>query len=186
VSTSPDVHADGQLQPATPEVTLDPATGEVVTSEVIAVEIPGAEDAVPVVTARSEQAASDRARARALFAEMVSLPEGSPERHAIRDQLVETHLPLVEYLARRFRNRGELHDDLVQVATIGLIKSVDRFDLERGVEFSTYATPATRAGRSAFRGGCRSSSSHSRKRPVNSPNATVAHRRSPNWPRSCT
>ena len=48
---------------------------------------------------------------------------------------------LVEYLARRFRNRGEPYDDLVQVATIGLIKSVDRFDLERGVEFSTYATP---------------------------------------------
>jgi RNA polymerase sigma-B factor len=72
---------------------------------------------------------------------MVALPEGSPARQAIRDQLVETHLPLVEYLARRFRNRGELHDDLVQVATIGLIKSVDRFDLERGVEFSTYATP---------------------------------------------
>ena len=141
MSTSPHVHADGELQPATPEVTLDPATGEVVTSEVLAVEIPGPEDAVPIVTARSEQAASDRARARALFAEMVSLPEGSPERHAIRDQLVETHLPLVEYLARRFRNRGELHDDLVQVATIGLIKSVDRFDLERGVEFSTYATP---------------------------------------------
>jgi RNA polymerase sigma-B factor len=95
----------------------------------------------PVLGARSEQAASDRARARALFVTMVSLPEGSPERQAIRDQLVETHLPLVEYLARRFRNRGELHDDLVQVATIGLIKSVDRFDLERGVEFSTYATP---------------------------------------------
>jgi RNA polymerase sigma-B factor len=50
-------------------------------------------------------------------------------------------VPLVEYLARRFRNRGEPLDDLVQVATIGLIKSVDRFDLERGVEFSTYATP---------------------------------------------
>ena len=96
---------------------------------------------VAAVTPRSEQAARDRARARALFADMVALPEGSPERQAIRDQLVETHLPLVEYLARRFRNRGELHDDLVQVATIGLIKSVDRFDLERGVEFSTYATP---------------------------------------------
>ena len=51
------------------------------------------------------------------------------------------HLPLVEHLARRFRNRGEPYDDLVQVATIGLIKSVDRFDTERGVEFSTYATP---------------------------------------------
>jgi RNA polymerase sigma-B factor len=131
VSTSPDVHADGGLEPATPEVPLDPATIPVLRTD----------DAIPVVTARSEQAASDRAHARALFAEMASLPEGSPERHAIRDQLVETHLPLVEYLARRFRNRGELHDDLVQVATIGLIKSVDRFDLERGVEFSTYATP---------------------------------------------
>ena len=51
------------------------------------------------------------------------------------------HLPLVEYLARRFRNRGEWLDDLTQVATIGLIKSIDRFDLDRGVEFSTYATP---------------------------------------------
>ena len=47
----------------------------------------------------------------------------------------------MEYLARRFRNRGEWLDDLTQVATIGLIKSIDRFDLERGVEFSTYATP---------------------------------------------
>ncbi len=89
----------------------------------------------------SEETLNDRARARALFAEMASLPADSARRQAIRDELVETHLPLVEYLARRFRNRGELHDDLVQVATIGLIKSVDRFDLERGVEFSTYATP---------------------------------------------
>ncbi|MGZ6693713.1 MAG: RNA polymerase sigma factor SigF, partial [Solirubrobacteraceae bacterium] len=45
------------------------------------------------------------------------------------------------YLARRFGNRGEPLDDLIQVATIGLIKAVDRFDLDRGVEFSTYATP---------------------------------------------
>jgi RNA polymerase sigma-B factor len=90
---------------------------------------------------RPDEPVGDRARARALFAAMAAAPEGSPKRQAIRDELVETHLPLVEYLARRFRNRGELHDDLVQVATIGLIKSVDRFDLERGVEFSTYATP---------------------------------------------
>ncbi|WP_018502288.1 RNA polymerase sigma factor SigF [Parafrankia discariae] len=83
----------------------------------------------------------DRIRARALFVRLVSLPEGDPERAALRDQLVRMHLPLVEYLARRFRNRGEPLDDLVQVATIGLIKSVDRFDPERGVEFSTYATP---------------------------------------------
>ena len=60
---------------------------------------------------------------------------------AARDGLVALHLPLVEHCARRFRNRGEPFEDLVQVGTIGLIKSIDRFDLDRGVEFSTYATP---------------------------------------------
>jgi RNA polymerase sigma-B factor len=83
----------------------------------------------------------DRVRARGLFAELAQCAPDTPERARLRDELVEMHLPLVEYLARRFRNRGEPLDDLVQVATIGLIKSVDRFDLERGVEFSTYATP---------------------------------------------
>jgi RNA polymerase sigma-B factor len=83
-----------------------------------------------------ERGAADRARARELFER---LRDGGDAK--IRDELVEMHLPLVEYLARRFRNRGEPLDDLVQVATIGLIKSVDRFDTERGVEFSTYATP---------------------------------------------
>jgi RNA polymerase sigma-B factor len=83
----------------------------------------------------------DRSGARALFIELRGLPEGSPERAELRDRLVRMHLPLVEHLARRFRNRGEPLDDLTQVATIGLIKSVDRFDPDRGVEFSTYATP---------------------------------------------
>ena len=63
------------------------------------------------------------------------------ERSVARDGLVRLHLPLVEHCARRFRNRGEPFEDLVQVGTIGLIKSVDRFDTDRGVEFSTYATP---------------------------------------------
>jgi len=59
---------------------------------------------------------------------------------ALRDQLIEAHLGLAEYLARRFSNRGEPMDDLVQVASVGLVKAVDRFDPERAVEFSTYAT----------------------------------------------
>ncbi|MFF5437378.1 RNA polymerase sigma factor SigF [Streptomyces achromogenes] len=83
----------------------------------------------------------DRSGARAMFVELRSLPDGSPQYAELRNQLVRMHLPLVEHLARRFRNRGEPLDDLTQVATIGLIKSVDRFDPERGVEFSTYATP---------------------------------------------
>ncbi|MFH8799973.1 RNA polymerase sigma factor SigF [Streptomyces sp. NPDC017936] len=83
----------------------------------------------------------DRSGARAMFVELRTLKEGSPEYAELRNKLVRMHLPLVEHLARRFRNRGEPLDDLTQVATIGLIKSVDRFDPDRGVEFSTYATP---------------------------------------------
>lgn len=83
----------------------------------------------------------DRTAARDFFNRLATIERGSTEWMAIREKLVEMHLPLVEHLARRFRNRGEPLDDLVQVATIGLIKSVDRFDPERGVEFSTYATP---------------------------------------------
>ena len=60
---------------------------------------------------------------------------------ALRNEIAERTNWLAERSARRFADRGEPYDDLVQVATIGLIKSIDRFDLERGVEFSTYATP---------------------------------------------
>lgn len=60
---------------------------------------------------------------------------------AIRDELIEAHLRLAEHLARRFNNRGVPLDDLVQVAALGLVKAVERFEPERGLEFSTFATP---------------------------------------------
>ncbi|MGI8522425.1 MAG: RNA polymerase sigma factor SigF [Nocardioides sp.] len=78
-----------------------------------------------------------RRRSAELFAQLHT----DEDQQAAREDLVHLHLPLVEHCARRFRNRGEQFEDLVQVGTIGLIKSIDRFDLERGVEFSTYATP---------------------------------------------
>ncbi|WP_345271206.1 RNA polymerase sigma factor SigF [Nocardioides nanhaiensis] len=82
-----------------------------------------------------------RHRSGRFFGVLHDADAGTATREQARDSLVTLHLPLVEHCARRFRNRGEPYEDLVQVGTIGLIKAVDRFDSERGVEFSTYATP---------------------------------------------
>ena len=60
---------------------------------------------------------------------------------AARDQLIERYMSLVRSLARRYAYRGEQLDDLVQIGAIGLIKAIDRFDVDRGVELTTYATP---------------------------------------------
>jgi len=60
---------------------------------------------------------------------------------AARDELIEQYMSLVRSLARRYAYRGEQLDDLVQIGAIGLIKAIDRFDLNRGVELTTYATP---------------------------------------------
>jgi RNA polymerase sigma-B factor len=58
-----------------------------------------------------------------------------------REQLIEQYMSLVRSLARRYAYRGEQLDDLVQIGAIGLIKAIDRFDINRGVELTTYATP---------------------------------------------
>ncbi len=58
-----------------------------------------------------------------------------------RERLIEQHLPLVRALARRYAGRSEQLEDLIQVGSIGLIKAIDRFELERGVELTTYAIP---------------------------------------------
>ncbi len=60
---------------------------------------------------------------------------------SVRDELVTAHLRLAHHLARRFANRGVPLDDLIQVASLGLLKAISRFEPERGLEFSTFATP---------------------------------------------
>src|SRR6478752_4243956 len=78
---------------------------------------------------------------------------------AAREQLIEQYMSLVRSLARRYSYRGEQLDDLVQIGAIGLIKAIDRFDIDRGVELTTYAT---RAGLCESRAVSRSSTSNSR------------------------
>jgi len=92
---------------------------------------------------------SDRERTRELFARFARAharhdAQGEHqecEHERLRDELVVAHLNLVRFLALKFANRGEPLDDLVQVGTVGLLKAIDRFELDRGVEFTTYATP---------------------------------------------
>jgi RNA polymerase sigma-B factor len=74
---------------------------------------------------------SQREHERELF-------ERLPDAEA-REELLKLYQPLARYLARRFEGRGESLEDLTQVAALGLLKAIDRFDLERGVQFTTYA-----------------------------------------------
>ncbi|MFD7703081.1 RNA polymerase sigma factor SigF [Streptomyces caelestis] len=74
------------------------------------------------------------------FRRLAALPPG-PERDALRDEIVEAWLPMAGRLAGRFRSRGESFDDLYQVAALGLVKAVDRYDPELGNAFESYAVP---------------------------------------------
>ncbi|GAB3993997.1 hypothetical protein GCM10029992_07190 [Glycomyces albus] len=67
-----------------------------------------------------------------LFGRMKALDEGDPRREELRQQLVTGYLPLAEHIARRFSGKGIAKEDLVQVAAVGLIHAVDRFDPGRG------------------------------------------------------
>ncbi|WP_133918066.1 SigB/SigF/SigG family RNA polymerase sigma factor [Streptomyces sp. NBC_00582] len=87
-------------------------------------------------TRRSHDDAPDTAR---LFERLTTLEEG-PERDAVRDRIVTAWLPMAHRIAGRFRDRGEAVEDLRQVAALGLVKAVDRFDPERGA-FESYAVP---------------------------------------------
>ena len=76
-----------------------------------------------------------------LFRELASLDEGDPRRAEVRERLVTGHLPLAEHIAQRFAGKGIAKDDLVQVASVGLIHAVDRFDPDQGADFLSYAVP---------------------------------------------
>ena len=87
------------------------------------------------------QPAARRSAPRRCSPSWPRLEKDDPRRERLREILVEEHLPLVRHFARRFSNRGEPFDDLLQVGTLGLIAAIDRFDPTRGVEFLSFAVP---------------------------------------------
>jgi len=70
-----------------------------------------------------------------------TLAEDHPDRVGVRNQAIEAWLPLAKHLAQRFHGRGEPLDDLTQIATVGLIKAIDRYNPEYGNDFAAYAVP---------------------------------------------
>lgn len=76
-----------------------------------------------------------------MFRELADLDEGSPQFTRQRDRIVERCLPLADHIARRFDGRGESRDDLVQVARVGLVNAVIRFDVDAGSDFVSFAVP---------------------------------------------
>ncbi|MET7633081.1 MULTISPECIES: RNA polymerase sigma factor SigF [unclassified Streptomyces] len=98
---------------------------------------------VPEITDPSKVAPKDaRELSKPFFDRLAVLEEGTPEYQYARNTLIEMNMSLVRYAAGRFRSRGpEEMEDIVQVGMIGLIKAIDRFELTREVEFTSFAVP---------------------------------------------
>ncbi|MGV0634259.1 SigB/SigF/SigG family RNA polymerase sigma factor [Mycolicibacillus trivialis] len=90
---------------------------------------------------RASRSSSEYADVPAMFVELASLPADTTEYRMQRDKIVERCLPLADHIARRFDGRGEARDDLVQVARVGLVNAVLRFDVETGSDFVSFAVP---------------------------------------------
>ncbi|MDH6143381.1 MULTISPECIES: SigB/SigF/SigG family RNA polymerase sigma factor [Kitasatospora] len=93
--------------------------------------------------ARLRTMGKDEARelSDSLFARLAGLERESAAYSYVRGTIIELNMPLVRFVAGRFRHRPEEMQDVLQVGTVGLIKAVDGYDLDRGVEFVTYAIP---------------------------------------------
>jgi RNA polymerase sigma-B factor len=86
-------------------------------------------------------AADVRELSRTLFTRLGALEEGTHEYAYVRGTLIELNMGLVRFAAKRFGQRSDQMEDILQVGTIGLIKAIDRFDPDYGVEFITFALP---------------------------------------------
>ncbi|WP_374701518.1 RNA polymerase sigma factor SigF [Streptomyces maremycinicus] len=97
---------------------------------------------VPLIEMPTQVSPKDaRELSRRFFDRLAVVEEGTHEYQYVRNTLIEMNLSLVRYAASRFRGRGDSMEDIVQVGTIGLIKAIDRFELTREVEFTSFAIP---------------------------------------------
>ncbi|WP_406173462.1 RNA polymerase sigma factor SigF [Streptomyces canus] len=98
---------------------------------------------LPEVADPSRVAPKDaRELSKLFFQQLAVLEEGTPEHQYARNTLIEMNMSLVRFAAGRFRSRGpEEMEDIAQVGMIGLIKAIDRFELSREVEFTSFAIP---------------------------------------------
>ncbi|MFE9706113.1 SigB/SigF/SigG family RNA polymerase sigma factor [Streptomyces sp. NPDC005930] len=106
-------------------------------------EVTAGADGLPWIEDAGRVAPRDARELSRLFLDRLRvLEEGTAEHQYARNTLIEMNLSLVAFAARRFRNRGGGEtEDILQVGTIGLIKAIDRFDLSREVEFTSFAIP---------------------------------------------
>ncbi|MFJ4126535.1 RNA polymerase sigma factor SigF [[Kitasatospora] papulosa] len=112
------------------------------TSAAPAITVPRATGLPQIDTPRKVAPKDARALGTQFFEQLQVLEEGTPEFQYARNTLIEMNLSLVHFAARRFRSRGSGEmEDIVQVGTIGLIKAIDRFELSREVEFTSFALP---------------------------------------------
>jgi RNA polymerase sigma-B factor len=95
----------------------------------------------PASRGSSSRSSSEYADVPDLFRKLATLEDGSAAFQRQRDSIVERCLPLADHIARRFDGRGEPHDDLVQVARVGLVNAVIRFNVEAGSDFVSFAVP---------------------------------------------
>ena len=126
---------------ALPTGSTDPATGVEAGVDAGQVARQAFTGRAPVLDPSSVGPADARHLSRDLFVRLRTLEEGTREYSYVRGTLIELNMTLARFAAGRFRNRSEPLEDIVQVATVGLIKAIDRFDPEREVEFSTFALP---------------------------------------------
>lgn len=99
------------------------------------------DDPRPRPPARSRSRGDSYDNIEPMFQELAAVDPADPQRERVREKLIERCMPLADHIARKFSGRGESFDDLLQVARVGLVQAVDRFDVTRGSSFLSFAVP---------------------------------------------